>query len=373
MPCLLVSNQGDIGVHRWCAACGLCYCVSCYVHGALRRVRPDNSKHDAQECGRFSGDVASSIANCIQCGCACRAFPHPGYAWTGGEEASIADCLELLQVPISKGLKTRLRIDGDSAIANQKAVRDALVEAWKACQRQCMGMLEWMFIKKKTNTHHDTSLIPDMLLKHCCTSFRLIEKSIELGAADRLLQCLVQDKDFIPSWRMCQSVGSPTIHEAFVLVLLRVMQALSKGEVVCDEALREQMVSLCMGVFQAATSMNAQTLIDFSHFNPKYDARGLKLSSISSKSPFSSAGTVLDTYLKKYELEKSSMIHDLVCSMLLVATTLEKQHTLAVQYMKFLQSEDTGFVLDRGAMHGIAQMEHSCKMFLDTVGPHLPA
>lgn len=50
--------------------------------------------------------------------------------WTADEEASIAECINLLQVPVSKGLDARLKPDGVVIRLNREALRNTLVAAW---------------------------------------------------------------------------------------------------------------------------------------------------------------------------------------------------------------------------------------------------
>lgn len=84
--------------------------------------------------------------------------------------------------------------------------------------------------------------------------------------------------------------------EAVLLLLLRIMQALSKGEVVCDDSLKEHMVLQCVTAF----TRSASAVQD--HFLPDADSSSkLQLSDSRHKH----AG-VLDTLREEVQVAKKS-------------------------------------------------------------------
>lgn len=175
--------------------------------------------------------------------------------WTADEKASVAQCISLPQVQVSEEMKLRLRTDGPQSVRLcRMAVRDGLVQSWKRRLLEWRNALETYCRKERELWPRGTSTY-----KRCeRVAYTVLSKTIS---------------DICKTARDSRTVIS---HEAVLLVLLRTMLALSEGEVLCQEELKEKMVCKCVTAF-TGSSPHAQQ-----HFCPEillaYTYQGLRAS-----------------------------------------------------------------------------------------------
>lgn len=152
--------------------------------------------------------------------------------WTADEAMAVAQCVHLLQVPVPEGLAGRMQNAGQSIRSTRRVMRQFIEICWDK------SFCEWKRVIKlsELNSRQQSERV-SQILEICNTMFGLFEKAVEFNVAERLIM----------SWTLFTDVFDPlrkhyVCDEAYLLLLLRVMQALSKGEVVCDEVDRRWMV-----------------------------------------------------------------------------------------------------------------------------------
>lgn len=260
--------------------------------------------------------------------------------WTTSQEASVAQCINLLQVPVSQELDARLKTDHDmqSIHLNRKAVRSALVEDRKRRLPEWRNALGSFLACRHSSSlqYRDGSSVTfravDVFLQAvgniCNSMFGLFCNAASLGVGNALILCLVEDENFQQvltnsSVEEHTNSGAASVisHDALLLVLLRIVQALSEGEVVCHEELRMNMVCKCL------TEYTSPSIAIQQHLSPSHDGMRLRLSEIREYSH--ALHQDLDTYMKAYELRKSQIKLDLATRMGQVSSTLKRQISVA--------------------------------------------
>lgn len=117
----------------------------------------------------------------------------------------------------------------------------------------------------------------------CNSMFGLFGNAATLGVGNTLIECLAEDQNFQQVLALTSLSTNPSCvehpnleldtaisYEAVLLVLLRIMGALSEGEVVCREELRDNMVSKGLTAYVCTDSrINAESVR--LHLCPKYD------------------------------------------------------------------------------------------------------
>lgn len=127
--------------------------------------------------------------------------------WTAAEEASVAKFINLLQVPVSKGLAARLKTDVQYSIhLSRQAVRGGLVGSWRR------NVLEWRNALETYKRSSSASSSPrhqedaraaakalsGTIVGTCNSMFVLVRNASAAGdgVGDALIDCLVQNENF---------------------------------------------------------------------------------------------------------------------------------------------------------------------------------
>lgn len=224
--------------------------------------------------------------------------------WKPHEEELIVECIQSLHLPVPDSLTTRLIKARQFMHTNRKTLRESLLDSWKR------SLLVW---ENALRTHpSDRQALT--IVNACNSMFWAFGKAAILGVGDTLVQFLGDSTLMLRIMMESQNKNDMLSYEACLLVYLRVMRALSEGQVVCNHDLRHEMVDQCQSLAKYAAPSTALQ----QQFYPSTDSQVLQLSDYTCE-----LCPDLDTYVRFYMSRKSCIRKNLASAMAHIASTLQ--------------------------------------------------